>query len=253
MKIQTTIPNKGNPFYNTTSNGGYSWCIKGKPTQDGLNVLDNCVGYACGRFNEIYSIETGYKGMKYPQLNCNAENFIQRATSIDLKYQYEPIIGGIMVWEGKGSLAGHVAIVEQIIDNNKVLTSESGYNHFAFKNYTREKGNSNWGLNSNYKYLGCIINPSSPKPQPIPPSPYPFEGIVKKGSYLYTYDGRKYKYPASANRKVEVLGEKNNRYRVYGINGVAPTLDQATGGGRNPYIIVKDNRKRRQKYECKNT
>ena len=214
MKIQTTLPNKGNPFYNTTSNGGYSWCIQGSPTVSGLNVLDNCVGWACGRFNEIYAETTNYKGMKYPQLNCNAENFIERAKKLGLSYQQEPIIGGIMVWEGKGSLAGHVASVEQINGDGSVLTSESGYKHFDFRNYTRTKGNGNWGLNSNYKYLGCIINPANPKPPT--PSNYPFSGIVRKGSYLYTYDGRKYKYPASANRDVEVLGEKGDRYRVYG-------------------------------------
>ncbi len=217
MKPQTTLPNKNNPFYNTTSNNGYSWCIVGKPTVEGLNVLDNCVGWSCGRFNEVYSTETGYKGMKYPQLNCNAENFIERATSIGLSYQYEPIVGGIMVWEGKGSLAGHVASVEQNNSDGSVLTSESGWKHFDFRNYTRYKGDGNWGLNSNFKYLGCIINPSKPKPEPTPPpSPYPFNGIVKKGSKLYAENGNQYKNPASADRPVTVKGELNGRYKVYG-------------------------------------
>lgn len=211
MKPQTTLPNSGNPFYNTTDIGGYSWCIKGKPTQDGLNVLDNCVGWACGRFNEIIG------SMKYPQLNCNAENFIDRATSIGLTYQSEPCLGGIMVWYGKGSLAGHVAVVEQINDDGSVLTSESGYNHFAFDNFTRYKGDGNWGLNSNFEYLGCIINPSNPQPEPTPPpSPYPFAGIVKKGSPLYNEYGGKYKNPASADREVQVIGELSGRYKVYG-------------------------------------
>lgn len=38
-----TIPDAGNPFYNTKKNGGYSTAIVGKPTCDGLNVLSNCV------------------------------------------------------------------------------------------------------------------------------------------------------------------------------------------------------------------
>ena len=37
-----TIPEKGNKYYNTKSNGGYSTAIVGKPTQTGLNVLSNC-------------------------------------------------------------------------------------------------------------------------------------------------------------------------------------------------------------------
>ena len=46
-------PESGNPYYNTRGNGGYSDAIKGKPTDPGCDVLANCVGYACGRFNEI--------------------------------------------------------------------------------------------------------------------------------------------------------------------------------------------------------
>ncbi len=217
MKIQTTLPEKWNKFYNTTSNGGYSWCIQGKPTQEGLNVLDNCVGYSCARFNEVYATETGYQGMKYPQLNCNAENFIERGQSIGLTYQLEPSLGGIMVWKGVSkNNAGHVASVERINDDGSVLTSESGYNHFAFRNYTRYKGDGNWGLNSNFQYLGCLINPSNPKPEPTPPTPFPFNGIVKKGSKLYAENGNQYKNPASQDRQVQVLGEKDGRYKVYG-------------------------------------
>ena len=221
VKIQTTLPNKGNKFYNTTSTGGYSWCIKGKPTQDGLDVLDNCVGWCCGRFNEIYSTETCYNGMKYPQLNCNAEYFIERGQSIGLKYQNEPCLGGIMVWEGisKGN-AGHVASVERINEDGSVLTSESGYNHFDFRNYTRYKGDGNWGLNSNFRYLGCLINPANPKPEPQPtpptqPSVYPFKGMVHKGAYFYNANGIRYSSPAKSDFETEVRGEKNGRYQIY--------------------------------------
>lgn len=157
--VQKKLPAKNNKYYNTTGVGGYSHCIVGKPTQSGLNVLDNCVGWACGRFNEIYSYFTGYKGMKYYQLNCNAEDFIKRGKNIGLKSRTEPICGGIMVWEGKGKKAGHVAFVEHRNTKTSVLTSESGYNSFAFMNKTRTKGNGNWGANSDYKYLGCLINP----------------------------------------------------------------------------------------------
>ena len=180
--IQTKLPNKGNKYYNTTSNGGYSHCIKGKPTQSGLNVLCNCVGWACGRFNEVYSLESKYKGMKYWQLNCNAEDFITRGKSIGLKASIEPVVGGIMVWEGKGSLAGHVAFVEKKNSDTQVFTSESGYNHFAFANYTRNKGDGNWGGGSNLKYLGCLINPAvKPEPTPKPSSFLPKRGYFKLG------------------------------------------------------------------------
>lgn len=152
--MRTSLPEKGNKFYNTKNSGGYSYCIVGKPTCDGLNVLANCVGYACGRFNEIIG------HMAYPYLNCNAENFIVRGESLGLKISDKPSLGGIMVWEGKSSLAGHVAIVEKIIDENTVYTSESGYESAYFWNSTRRIGNGNWGAGANYKYIGCLINPS---------------------------------------------------------------------------------------------
>lgn len=220
-KIQKTLPNKGNKFYNTDSNGGYSWCIQGSPTIDGLNVLCNCVGWACGRFNEIYSIETGYKGMKYPQLCCNAEDFIRKAKQIGLQVQKEPTNGGIMVWEGKGDLKGHVALVENdIIHGKKVFTSESGYKNFDMRNYTRTNDNGNWGVNNYYTYLGCIVNPCNPKPevdpQPTPtPGDYPFDGIVKKGAIFYNENGDMYPNPAIKDRYVVVQGEKKDMYKIF--------------------------------------
>ena len=152
--MRTSLPEKGNKFYNTKNSGGYSYCIVGKPTCDGLNVLANCVGYACGRFNEIIG------HMDYPYLNCNAEDFIIRGKNCGLKVSDKPTLGGIMVWEGKGSLAGHVAVVEKIIDENTIYTSESGYESAYFWNSTRKRGSGNWGAGVNYKYLGCLINPS---------------------------------------------------------------------------------------------
>ena len=70
MNIRTSKPTAGNKFFITKSKGGWSTCIQGSPTDSACNVLANCVGYACGRFNEIIG------SMKYPSLNCNAENFI---------------------------------------------------------------------------------------------------------------------------------------------------------------------------------
>lgn len=194
---QTKLPKKNNKFYNTTSVGGYSHCIKGKPTQSGLNVLDNCVGWACGRFNEIYSQLSGYDGMKYYQLNCNAEDFIARGKKIGLKVSNDVVLGGIMVWQGidtkKVKRAGHVAVVEKKYSSTKVMTSESGYNHFAFANYTRNKGsNGNWGLDpTKYKYLGCLINPAVK------------EDKYTKGTYHCNYDMNIRKKPNGTKVKVK--------------------------------------------------
>lgn len=160
MNIRTTKPSAGNKFFITKSKGGYSTCIQGKPTDSQCNVLANCVGYACGRFNEIIG------SMKYPSLNCNAENFIERAkNTYGLEISPIPTLGGIMVWQKGSTLsgndgAGHVAVVEKIIDSNTIYTSESGYGSSAFWNSTRKNTNGRWGLGSGYTFRGCIVNPA---------------------------------------------------------------------------------------------
>ena len=159
MQMRTSKPS-GNKFYITTSKGGYSQCIQGYPTDANANVLANCVGYACGRFNEIIG------SMKYPYLNCNAENFIERAkNTYGLQVVSYPTLGGIMVWQKGSTLggsdgAGHVAVVEKIIDSNTIYTSESGYGGSAFWNSTRKNTNGRWGLGSGYTFRGCIVNPA---------------------------------------------------------------------------------------------
>lgn len=158
MQMRTSKPGAGNKFFITTGAGGYSRCIVGSPTDSQCNVLSNCVGYACGRFNEIIG------SMKYPYLNCNAENFIERAKSAGLQVVSYPTLGGIMVWQKGDTLsgndgAGHVAVVERIDSANQIYTSESGYGGSAFWNSIRSNTNGRWGLGSGYSFRGCIVNP----------------------------------------------------------------------------------------------
>lgn len=173
MEMRTSKPSAGNKFYNTTSRGGYSQCIQGSPTDTGCNVLANCVGYACGRFNEIIG------SMKYPYLNCNAENFIERAKKYGLTVVSYPTLGGIMVWQKGSTLsgndgAGHVAVVERIDGANKILTSESGYgSRTAFWNSVRTNSNGRWGFGSGYTFRGCIVNPAIGDVHYVEPTPAP--------------------------------------------------------------------------------
>ena len=173
--IRTTRPTAGNKYFIRKANGGYSTCIQGKPTDSQCNVLANCVGYACGAYNEELGL--GYE--KY-HLNCNAENFIERAIASGLSVLSKPVVGSILCWEGVGSLAGHVAIVIEVINDNCIRTAESGYGSSRpFWITTRYNNNGRWGLNANYKTRGFIINPNypynpTPKPQPTPtPAPTP--------------------------------------------------------------------------------
>lgn len=147
--------------FNNSKNGGVSKCITGSPTDSICNVLSNCVGWASGRFNQIYNILNNTPGqMKYP-FACNAGNFIEKAKEFGLSYGSEPQVGAIMCWSKDGG-AGHVAVVEKVLSSTKVVTSESGWKcNTKFWNKTREKGNNgNWGSGSAYHFRGFIYNPA---------------------------------------------------------------------------------------------
>lgn len=160
FKPRLTRPTSGNKYYIRKANGGYSNAIKGKPTDSQCEVLSNCVGYAYGRFNEI----GGYGSCKY-LAPVNAENFIQYKGSCEVGQT--PKVGACMVWQKGNTLngsdgAGHVAIVEEVISNAEVVTSESGWgSSVPFYTKNRKKGSDGrWGAGSAYKFLGFIYNPA---------------------------------------------------------------------------------------------
>ena len=207
--IRTTRPTTGNKYFITRSNGGYSTCIQGKPTDSQCNVLANCVGYACGAYNEELGL--GYE--KY-HLNCNAENFIERAIASGLSVLSKPVVGSILCWEGVGSLAGHVAIVIEVINDNCIRTAESGYGSSRpFWITTRYNNNGRWGLNSNYRPRGFIVNPNypynpAPKPAPTPSDKFNIGDKVVINGALYASSNAA--LPAgSISNKVTNITRKN--------------------------------------------
>ena len=182
FKMRTSKPEAGNKYYITKANGGYSDAIKGSPTDKDCDVLSNCVGYAYGRFNEI----GGYGYCKYLR-PVNAENFIQyKGTS--LKTGQTPKLGACMVWQKGATLngsdgAGHVAIVEKVVSDTEVYTSESGWGSSnPFWNKTRTKGNGNWGQGAAYKFLGFIYNPAVSDEKPVTTVPSTSGGKMKYSS-----------------------------------------------------------------------
>lgn len=183
MKIRTECP-RNNKYYIRKVTGGLNGAVAGDPTQPYANVLDNCVGYANGRYNEAWN-DPNLEGIVKPfhvQLVCNAENFIESARRQGLKISSTPIEGGIMVWQKGATLnggdgAGHVAFVERVYDDGTILTSESGWNSWAFKTVRRDNSNGRWGQNSYYKFRGCIINPSVKDPKVVPVPKLDVDGI----------------------------------------------------------------------------
>ena len=207
--IRTTRPTTGNKYFITRSNGGYSTCIQGKPTDSQCNVLANCVGYACGAFNEELGL--GYE--KY-HLNCNAENFIERAIASGLSVVSKPVVGSILCWEGVGSLAGHVAIVIEVINDNCIRTAESGYGSSRpFWITKRYNNNGRWGLNANYRTRGFIVNPNypykpTPKPEPTPSDKFNIGDKVIINGALYVSSNAA-SASGSVSNKVTNITRKN--------------------------------------------
>ena len=168
-KPRLVIPEYGNPYYNTKSNGGFNPCALGNNShgqrQKGLNILPNCVGYVVGRFNEVGQ----YGACKWLVARGNACDFIRIGQQQGLQISDAPTLGGCMVWAGGPGGYGHVAIVERV-QGGKIETSESEYYGKAFITYKRTGRNWSEGcywMRSSYKYLGCIVNPAVKEDKPV--------------------------------------------------------------------------------------
>ena len=164
-------------YYIRKAEGGWSPCIEGNNAY-GLrpfpgSVLPNCVGWATGRMNEKQDMGScKYLG------NRNAKEFVIFAKQQGLKMGNDPAEDACMVWGG--SREGHVAIVEQVIDNDTVITSESGWSYRAkpvVRELTRKRGSGNWG--QSYEFL-CFIYAPGHEPEPVPYQIY----TVKRGDNL---------------------------------------------------------------------
>lgn len=227
--IRKTRPTSGNKYFITKGAGGYSTCIVGKPTDSQCNVLANCVGYACGAFNE--ELNLGYE--KY-HLNCNAENFIERAIASGLSVIKKPCVGSIICWEGKGSLAGHVAIVIEVVNDNCIKTAESGYGSSnPFWIATRYNNNGRWGINENYKLRGFIVNPNYPYNPPTPPTPTPSgkfnigDEVILNGS-IYVSSNATTPANTIKNKKTKITRKNQGSAHPYNTTGDLGWCDESS-------------------------
>ena len=229
--IRTTRPEAGNKYYIRKASGGYSTCIQGKPTDKWCDVLSNCVGYACGAANEELGL--GYE--KY-HLNCNAENFIERAIASGLSVYKTPQVGDIICWEGAGSLAGHVGIVIEVINNNCIKVAQSGWGSSnPFYITTNYNNNGRWGLSSNYPFRGFIrILPMPPAPKPTPtPAPTPSDKfnigdkVVINGS-LYVSSNAASPAGSISNKVTNITRKNPGSAHPYNTTGDLGWMDESS-------------------------
>ncbi len=145
-----TAPSSSDKHWIKSTKGGLNDCIE----ISGGSVLPNCVGYAWGRFYEIIG--------EKPRLSKNNAEMWYGNTADGYKRSQTPALGAVICWS-KGIVgneadgAGHVAIVEQILPNGDIVTSNSAYCGSRFYTQTYKKSDGyNFGA---YKFQGFILPP----------------------------------------------------------------------------------------------
>lgn len=144
-----SAPSRTNKYYIKTTHDGYNKCIVINETTG--SVLPNCTGYAYGRFMEC-------QGVHSCDLSTgNAENWYSH-TSDGYERGQTPKLGAVICWHSTQS-GGHVAIVEEIYPDGRILTSNSAYSGKRFYMKTLRSSN-NYYMGSAYTFQGFIYNPT---------------------------------------------------------------------------------------------
>lgn len=132
--------------------------------------LPNCTCYAWGRFWEITdivpSLPTGNGGQWWGDVTGYETGQL-------------PQLGAVLCFDQPGQ-AGHVCIVEQILDNGDIVTSNSGYSRnpggyddplyfWTETNPVSTNYRAPWEVSGGYVFQGFIYQSGTPKP-PKPPT-----------------------------------------------------------------------------------
>ena len=136
--------------------GGYNRCIVINSATG--SVLPNCTGYVHGRWMEVSD------STDCPLSISNAANY-WGYTADGMERGSEPQLGAVLCFSTNGGgQPGHVAIVEEIIDADTIVTSDSNYGaeYFVMRTRTRAMG-WNWYSGSNLTFQGFIYNPDAGK------------------------------------------------------------------------------------------
>lgn len=181
-----TAPSTSDLRWIKDTSGGYNQCIYG--SNGPPSVLPNCTGYVHGRVMEIRGVNTDNCGLSFN----DAVTYYTNSTS-DWVQEQNPSLGAIVCYytntSGDGH-PGHVAVVEQIIDNDTIVVSESNYggNRFETNTCYRAYGwrpTTGWNVSPQ----GFLKNPYVTPTPPTPPTPSTRKGIPLWMKYLNTQHG----------------------------------------------------------------
>lgn len=160
---ETYYPRLDPPAYDDkrwikTTHEGYNRCIQ---IMANGSVIPNCTGYVHGRWMELLGKTTDDMGLSF----SDAKNYWSYS-SADLPRGQEPQLGAILCQSYDP--AGHVCVVEEIIDEDTIRTSESNYGQERFVvRIRRRQWNWDWISGGDAIFQGFIYLPDSP----VPPSP----------------------------------------------------------------------------------
>lgn len=138
-----SAPSASDLHWIQVNSGGYNQCIYG--SNGAPSVLPNCTGYVHGRVMEIRGVTTDNCGLSFG----NAVTYWGSSSSAWIQEQ-NPSLGAVLCYYTNTALdgqPGHVAIVEQIIDNDTVVVSESNW------------GGVRWDLVTCYRQYGWRPDP----------------------------------------------------------------------------------------------
>lgn len=161
--IESTNTNSTISDSNISTNSIDTNNFKPRTTDDGLDGkywttdnpfypsygLPNCTCYAWGRVYEI----TGTK----PNLPTgDAGTWVESLNGAYTVSKDSPQLGDVCCWKG-GSDGGHVAVVEEILNNGETaVISESAWGGFRFNYGYQINKSNNWGYGSSYVLQGFI-------------------------------------------------------------------------------------------------
>lgn len=142
-------------YWTHTSAGGYNQCIE---IANG-SVLPNCTGYAWGRFHMISDLADGSQDYSnVPKLSRADAGKWFAYTSDGYERGQTPKLGAVACWSDNDGGAGHVAIVEEIMENGDITVGQSGYSS-SKRFWTSKVLKSNGYNTSGYTFQGFIYNP----------------------------------------------------------------------------------------------
>ena len=96
--------------------------------------------------------------------NRNANQMLNLAISQGLPYGNDPVVGGVICWDSSDT--GHCAVIEQVVDANTVVCSESGWSYTSapiVRTYTHYRVGGAWQhIAPGYTYQGIFYPPGTP-------------------------------------------------------------------------------------------